>query len=94
MRALLALVVVVALLVGGAMALGLVTITRTRDAKLPDLTVKGGQAPVFKAEVANISLEHESRNVSVPTVEMTERQIDLPKVKVTKPDEKRPVDDR
>lgn len=85
MRGLLALVGVVALILVGAMALGFVRVNQTRDAKLPAVALVGGQSPKFNADVAHVTVGTEQKTVRVPTVEMKDQPIEVPKVKVDKP---------
>ena len=70
MRALLVLVGLVVVAVIAAMMLGFINIDQTRTAQLPQVEVKGGQAPEFKAEVGRIDLGKEERTVEVPTIEV------------------------
>lgn len=72
MRGLFALIGLVALILVGAISLGLVHVQQTREARLPDANGKGGQAPAFKAEVAKLSVGSEQRtmNVTVPAIKV------------------------
>jgi hypothetical protein len=60
MRALLVLVGIAALVVVGAMALGLVNIDQTQQAVV--------QAPKFEADVARINVGTEKKTVEVPSI--------------------------
>lgn len=85
MRALFALIGVAALLLVGAMSLGIVRVHQTRDAVMPDVALEGGQTPKFQADVANVSLGTEEKTVTVPTIAMKETKVALPALKVEKP---------
>ncbi len=66
MRAILILLAVAALVLLGAMQLGLVRFDQTQTAQLPRL--EGGQAPKFEADVARIDVGTENKTVEVPRV--------------------------
>jgi hypothetical protein len=85
MRVLLALIGICALALVVAIGFGLVSVKQTKTAMLPEFALTGGQAPAFKADVANVSIGTENQTVSVPTVGMTQQNIAVPTVKVTKP---------
>lgn len=86
MRALLALVGVIAIAIVAAMSFGLINVTQTREAKMPDMALVGGQAPAFKADVANVSVGTENKTVEVPTIAVKQATIAVPTVKVEKPE--------
>ncbi len=68
MRALLVLLGLVVIAIVLLMAFGLIDIDQTRDATLPSVSIEGGQAPQFKADVGSIDVGTENRTVAVPTV--------------------------
>ncbi len=70
MRGLLVLVGLVVVAVIAAMMLGFINIDQTQTASLPQVEIKGGQAPEFKAEVGRIDVGKEERTVEVPTIEV------------------------
>lgn len=86
-RVLGSLVLIVVLIFGVAWAFGLVNLQQTRDAKLPTLSVQGGQLPKFDADVAKVNVGTKSENVSVPKIDVgtTEKTVDVPSVSVEKP---------
>ena len=70
MRGLLVLVGLVVLAVIAAILLGFINIDQTRTGRLPQVDVKGGQAPAFQAEVGRIDVGKEARTVEVPTIDV------------------------
>ena len=70
MRGLLVLVGLVVVAVIAAMMLGFINIDQSRTASLPQIEVKGGKAPEFKAEVGRIDVGKEQHVVEVPTIEV------------------------
>src|SRR3546814_2937067 len=59
-------VVAVALL----MAFGMIDIDQTKSAQLPKVTIEGGQAPRFQADVGRVDVGTENRTVAVPTIDV------------------------
>lgn len=86
MRYLLGLVGLFALLFAGAWALGLVSLRQTQVARAPALKVEGGQAPAFKVDVAKVALGTENRAVDIPAIATERREVKVPVLHVTKPD--------
>lgn len=68
MRFLASLVLLVVIVVGVAWAFGFVSLNKTQDAKLPTVSVEGGQSPKFEANVAKVDVGTKTENVEVPTV--------------------------
>lgn len=68
MRFLASLIVLVVIVVGVAWAFGFVNFRQTRDAQLPTVSVQGGQAPKFDADVATVNVGTKTEKVEVPTV--------------------------
>ncbi|GFE63026.1 hypothetical protein [Litoreibacter roseus] len=68
----------------------MVDIDQTQDARLPDVdvSVEGGQAPEFDAEVGSISVGTDETTVTVPDVEITttEETVTVPTLNVTPPE--------
>ncbi|MBY0581679.1 MAG: hypothetical protein K2P68_02015 [Sphingomonas sp.] len=85
MRGLFVVLGVVTLIIIAAISFGLVDISQTQTAKLPEMALKGGQAPAFHADVANVSIGTKTKTVALPTIAVTEHQIAVPTVKVTRP---------
>jgi len=85
MRVLLAIVGIVAIAFAAAISLGLVQVEQTRKASLPSVAVKGGEAPAFKAQVADVSINTTEQTVELPTVSMTKTRIAMPTLKVDRP---------
>lgn len=78
--------VVLVILVIAAFAFGMVDINQTKDAKLPEVAVQGGQAPAFDVDTAKVNIGTKETNVDVPKVEVgtTKAEVDLPTVDVDK----------
>lgn len=80
-------IVLVAVLVAiGAFAFGLVDINQTRSTKLPEVAVKGGQAPAFDVKTADVNIGTKETSVEVPKVEVgtKKEEIKVPTVDVKK----------
>ena len=70
MRTLLALLGLVVVIVVALMAFGFINIDQTRQAQLPSVTVQGGQAPAFQADVGSVDVGTENKTVAVPHVDI------------------------
>lgn len=70
MRALLVLVAIAIIALIAAVSLGFVSLDQTQTAQLPSITVEGGKAPEFKADVAEIKMGTENKTVEIPTLEL------------------------
>ena len=68
MRGILLLLVIVVLVGIAAIALGYVNVSKTRDGALPTIAIKGGQAPAFDVQTANVSVGTENHVVQTPVV--------------------------
>lgn len=69
-RFLATLVLLVVLVVGIAWAFGFLSLRQTQDAKLPTVSVTGGQGPKFDADVAKVDVGTKNETVQVPTVDV------------------------
>jgi hypothetical protein len=69
-----------------AFAFGLIDINQTKDAKLPEVAVQGGQAPAFDVDTAKVNVGTKETSVEVPKVEVgtTKTDVELPTVDVEK----------
>ena len=69
-----------------AFAFGLIDISQTREARLPDVSVQGGQAPAFDVSTAKVDIGSKHTDVTVPKVDVgtTKEQIKVPTVEVQK----------
>jgi hypothetical protein len=67
-RFILGLLLLALLLIGGAMAFGLLRVEQTRDAALPAVAVKEGTLPAYKADVVKVEVGTRNETVTVPTV--------------------------
>ena len=77
MRAILFILILVVLAALILLGTGLVDITQTRPAAVPDVeatgggvTASGGQAPAFDIETGSVAVGTTQRNVAVPKVEI------------------------
>ena len=70
MRALLVLLGLIVIVVVVLMAFGMLSIDQTRTARLPSISVEGGQAPQFQADVGSVDLGTQNRTVAVPTIDV------------------------
>ena len=78
--------VLLVLVVIAAFAFGLIDINQTKDAKLPEVAVQGGQAPAFDVDTAKVNVGSKETSVDVPKVDVgtTKEDIKLPTVDVEK----------
>lgn len=81
-----AVVLVVAVI--AAFAFGLIDINQTKDAKMPEVAVQGGQAPAFDVDTAKVNVGTKETSVDVPKVEVgtTKTDVKVPTVDVQKAD--------
>jgi hypothetical protein len=80
LRALLLLIAVAILVVIGLVWLNVIDVSQYREAKAP--TVVAGQVPAYDVKVNPINVGTTTTNVSVPTVEMQTKQVEVPAVTV------------
>jgi hypothetical protein len=80
--------IVAVLAVIAAFAFGLIDIDQTKETKLPEVSVQGGQAPAFDADTAKVNVGSTTEDVKLPTVDVdvgtTKEQVKLPTVDVDK----------
>jgi hypothetical protein len=79
--------IVVIIIVVIAVAFGFLRVRQTQDAKLPEVSVAGGQAPKFDVDAAKVDVGTKQASVPVPKVETKREPITLPTVSVKKPGE-------
>src|SRR3546814_8160974 len=86
------LIVIVIVLV----AFGIVDITQTRQAKLPDVNTEGGQLPGYDVDTPGIDIGTEKKQITVPDIDVHEEQktITLPDVDVKSGDQAKTPDQR
>ena len=79
-----AVIVIVAII--AAFAFGLIDINQTKETKLPEVSVQGGQAPAFDVDTAKVDVGTKNATVELPKVDVdtTKEQIELPTVDVKK----------
>jgi hypothetical protein len=65
---LLALIALIIVVVVVLMAFGFINIDQTRQGQMPSVSVQGGQAPAFQADVGSVAVGTENKTVQVPTV--------------------------
>lgn len=87
-RTIILVIAAIALAVIAAFAFGLVDVNQTKDARLPEVAVQGGQAPAFDVKTADVDVGTKKTTVDVPKVEVgtTRTQVEVPTVDVKKPD--------
>jgi hypothetical protein len=68
MRTLLALIGIIVIVLVVLMALGFINLDQTREGRMPSVSVQGGQAPAFRADVGSVDVGTENKTVQVPTV--------------------------
>lgn len=78
--------VVAVLAIIAAFAFGLIDINQTREARAPEVSVSGGQAPAFDVDTAKVSVGTKTTDVTVPKVEVgtTKEAVKVPTVDVDK----------
>lgn len=78
--------IVAVLAIIAAFAFGLIDIDQTKETKLPEVAVQGGQAPAFDVDTAKVSVGSKSEAITVPKVDVgtTETDIKVPTVTVDK----------
>jgi len=78
--------VIAILAIIAAFAFGLIDINQTKETKLPDVSVQGGQAPAFDVDTAKVDVGSKNADITVPKVEVgtTEAQVKVPTVDVEK----------
>ena len=69
-----------------AFAFGLIDINQTKETKLPEVAVEGGQAPAFDVKTADVEVGTTTTSIDVPKVEVgtTKEEVKLPTVDVKK----------
>ena len=77
--------VFVVIIVVIAIAFGYLRVRQTKEARLPEVSVQGGQAPKFDVDTAKVDVGTTQTSVPVPKVETRQAPITLPTVKVEKP---------
>ena len=78
--------VIVLVAVIAAFAFGLVDIDQTRETRLPEVAVQGGQAPAFDVDTAKVAVGTRKEQIKVPEVDVDTKNesIDVPVVDVDK----------
>jgi uncharacterized lipoprotein len=65
-------------------------VDQTREAKLPDVDVEGGQAPAYDVDAPDVDVNTEERTVTVPDVDVDvnkqERTVTVPDVDIKRAD--------
>ncbi len=61
-------------------AFGLVNINQTKETRLPQVAVQGGQAPAFDVDTAKVDVGTRKASVDVPVMGTKETKIDVPVV--------------
>lgn len=78
--------VVAVLAIIAAFAFGLIDIDQTKETKLPEVAVEGGQAPAFDVDTAKVDVGTKSESVTLPKVDVgtTKEDIKVPTIDVDK----------
>lgn len=85
MRGILVAAVIVVVVIA-AFAFGLIDVNQTKETKLPEVAVQGGQAPAFDVDTAKVNVGTKETSVEVPKVEVgtSKADVELPTVDVQK----------
>jgi hypothetical protein len=78
------LAVILVLAVIAAFAFGLVDINQTKETKLPEVSVQGGQAPAFDVDTAKVDVGTKNTTIEVPKVKTEKETIEVPSIDVKK----------
>ena len=78
--------VVLIIAVVAAFAFGLIDVDQTKEAKLPEVSVQGGQAPAFDVDTAKVDVGTKRESVDLPKVQVTTEKtnVKVPTVDVKK----------
>ncbi len=78
--------IVAVLAIIAAFAFGLIDIDQTKETKVPEVSVQGGQAPAFDVDTAKVDVGTKTENIKVPTVDVgtKDQGIEVPTVDVDK----------
>ena len=96
MRAILLILILGVVALIAAFASGLVDISQTREASIPNVEAKdgtiraeGGQTPAFEVQTGSVGVGTREANVAVPKVEVKPGQttVQVPSVEVRRPEE-------
>ncbi len=69
------LAIIAVVLVIAAFAFGLIDINQTKETKLPEVSVKGGQAPAFDVDTAKVDVGTKTTDVAVPDVDVSTKDV-------------------
>jgi len=86
MRAIFGIIVLLAVMVAGAWALGLIDIQQTRDGKMPVIKAEAGELPGFDVKTSKIEMGSTNTMVDVPTVGTRKERVETPTIDVKKPE--------
>ncbi len=77
---------IVAIVIIAIFAFGLVDIDQTRETRLPEVEVEGGQTPKFDVDTADVDVGTKNVAVELPKVDVdtTSEQVPVPTVDVKK----------
>jgi len=67
--------IVAVVLVIAAFAFGLIDINQTKETKLPEVSVQGGQAPAFDVDTAKVDVGTKTTDVAVPNVDVSTKDV-------------------
>jgi len=69
--------VILIVAVVAAFAFGLIDIDQTKETKLPEVSVQGGQAPAFDVNTAKVDVGTKRESIDVPKVQVTTEKADV-----------------
>lgn len=68
--------------VAAAFLFGFINIDQTKETKMPEVAVQGGQAPEFDVKTADVDVGTKTETLDVPTVGTRKEAVDVPTVDV------------
>jgi hypothetical protein len=68
MRTLLVILGIIVIVIAVLMMFGFINIDQTRRGQMPSVSVQGGQAPAFSADVGSVDVGSVNKTVAMPTV--------------------------
>lgn len=85
-RAGIVIAIIAVLAIIAAFAFGLIDIDQTKETKMPQVSVQGGQAPAFDVDTAKVDVGTKREDITVPKVDVgtAKEQIKVPTVDVDK----------
>ena len=87
MRTAAAIVTGVVAVAAAAAAFYMIDVDQTADARLPEVSVKGGQLPAYEVQTGSVDVGMETTTVEVPEVEVSTQEVEVetPTIRITPP---------